>query len=208
MSRWCKQRDGDNCLYCGKPLGKKYILEHLKNDRNDNRLENFALAHQHCNITKAYNTDYELIAQAKLEENEQALFIPTEDKTSEEASTEIKIAKTNFEIQEQYLLEKTLTDGFIFWHDALYGATYKCRKLTGYGSVQCTRNNLYTLTSHDELWPYRVLNVNEYLMMTPVIRVTFHVVEEKRIFVRVNLKKAKPALELVDRINLYCDLFL
>ena len=147
IDRGCKERDGDNCLYCTKPLGKKYIQEHLNNNRKDNRLENFALAHQHCNVDKIHNTDYDLIAQAKLKENEQSLFIPTEDNAPEEASTEIKIAKTNFEIQEQYVLEKTLTDGFITWHDALYGATYKCKKLTSYGSVQCTRNNLYTLTS-------------------------------------------------------------
>ncbi len=113
IDRGCKERDGDNCLYCVKPLGKKYILEHLNNNRNDNRLENFALAHQHCNVTKAHNTDYELIAQSKLKENEQSLFIPTEDNTSEEASTEIKISMNSYDITEKYLSEKILTDGFI-----------------------------------------------------------------------------------------------
>jgi len=49
-------------------LGKKYILEHLNNNRKDNRLENFTLAHQHCNIIKAHNTDYDLIAQQKLKD--------------------------------------------------------------------------------------------------------------------------------------------
>jgi len=87
------------------------------------------------------------MAKEKLLQNQLTPFIPIEDNESEEASTEIKISKTNFEIQEQYLLEKILTDGFITWHDALYGATYKCKKLTGHGSVQCTRNNLYTLTT-------------------------------------------------------------
>jgi len=145
MWKWTGQRDGENCLYCQKPGCK--VLDHLNDNRNDNRLENFVRAHQQCNVAKKFNIDYQVMAQDKLRQNEQAPFIPTEDNTSEEASTEIKIAKTNFEIQEQYILEKTLTDGFIFWHDALYGATYKCKKLTGYGSVQCTRNNLYTLTS-------------------------------------------------------------
>jgi len=144
---WCKQRDGDNCLYCVKPLGKKFILEHLNDNRNDNRLENYALAHQSCNLLKAHNTDYNLIAQAKLKENETNLFIPIEDNESEEASTEIKISKNSYDITEQYLSEKILIDGSITWHDALYGSVYKCKKLTGYGSVQCTRNYLYTLTS-------------------------------------------------------------
>jgi len=147
ICRACKERDGDNCLYCVKPLGKKFILEHLNSKRTDNRLENYALAHQHCNLLKAHNTDYDLIAQAKLKENETNLFIPTEDNESEEASTEIKISKNNFEITEQYLSEKILTDDSITWHDALYGSTFKCKKLTGYGSVQCIRNYLYILTS-------------------------------------------------------------
>ena len=147
MSRWCKQRDGDNCLYCVKPLGKRYILEHLDDNRNHNTLENFVNAHQHCNVAKKNNFDYQVIADDKRKQNELTPFIPIEDNSSEEASTEIKISKTNFEITEQYLSEKILTDGFVTWHDALYGATYKCKKLTGYGSVQCTRNNLYTLTS-------------------------------------------------------------
>jgi len=143
--KWTGQRDGENCLYCQKP--RCNVLDHLSDNRNDNRLENFVRAHQTCNIAKIHNIDYQLMAGEKLKQNEQSLFIPVEDNSSEESSTEIKISKTNFEITEQYLSEKILTDGFILWHDALYGATYKCKKLTGYGSVQCTRNNLYTLTS-------------------------------------------------------------
>ena len=119
----------------------------MNDNRNDNRLENFVRGHQTCNVAKKFNIDYKLMAEDKLRENEQSPFIPIEDNSSEEASTEIKISKTNFEIQEQYLSEKILTDGSITWHDALYGATYKCKKLTGHGSVQCTRNNLYTLTA-------------------------------------------------------------
>ena len=145
--KYCKQRDGDNCLYCKKPLGKRYVLEHLNDDRTDNRLENFCLAHQSCNIAKAYNADYQIIAKEKLKENESALFIPIEDNTDNEVSTEIKISKNNFDITEQYLTEKIVLDKKISWDDALNGAVYKCKKLTGYGSTQCIRNYLNVLTS-------------------------------------------------------------
>jgi len=75
------------------------------------------------------------------------LFIPVEDNESEETSTEIKISKNSYDITEQYVTEKILTDNRISWHDALYGSVYQCKKKTGYGSVQCVRNYLYTLTS-------------------------------------------------------------
>jgi|SRR3990172_6015171 len=144
--KYCKQRDGDNCLYCKKPLGKRYVLEHLNDDRTDNRLENFCLAHQSCNIAKAYNADYQIISKEKLKENESALFIPVEVNTDDEASTEIKINQRSSEILEQYVAEKIAVDGKINQDDALYSATYKCKKLTGHGSIQCMRNYLRILT--------------------------------------------------------------
>lgn len=145
FTKWIKQRDGPNCFYCEKE--KPNILEHLDDNRNHNTLENFVNSHQTCNVAKKFNIDYQVMAQDKLRQNQLTPFIPTEDNTLEEASTEIKISKTNFEIIEQYLSEKILTDGFVTWRDALYGATYKCKRLTGFGSVQCTRNYLYILTS-------------------------------------------------------------
>ena len=149
FSKWCHQRDGNNCLYCGKPLDSRKVLEHLNDNRQDNRLENFVNAHQKCNIAKSYNTDYQILAKEKLLENESALFIPIEDKTDDQASTEIKISKNNFEIVEQYLSEKIVLDDKISWDDALHGSAYKCKKLTGFGSVQCIRNYLKILTSSE-----------------------------------------------------------
>ena len=145
FTKWVKQRDGPNCFYCKKE--QPNILEHLDDNRDHNILENFVLSHQTCNVAKKNNFDYQVMAQDKSNQNKLTPFIPIEDNTSEEVSTEIKISKTNFEITEQYLSEKILTDDSITWHDALYGSTFKCKKLTGYGSVQCIRNYLYILTS-------------------------------------------------------------
>jgi len=149
FNRYCIQRDGLDCLFCRKeiPANQRCVLDHLNGNRKDNRLENYARTHQSCNVAKKYNHDYEIIAQDKLRENEQSLFIPIEDNESEEASTEIKISKNSFDVTEQYLSEKILIDNSISWHDALYGSVYQCKKKTGYGSVQCVRNYLYTLTS-------------------------------------------------------------
>jgi len=146
FSKWAKQRDGEICIYCIKPLGSKYVLEHLNDNRDDNRLENYVNAHQACNISKSFNIDYQIIAKEKLQQNENALFLPKED-DEPEASTEIKISQNNFDITEQYITEKIAIDQSISWHDALYGSVYQCKRKTGYGSTQCARNYLFVLTS-------------------------------------------------------------
>ena len=120
FTNWIKQRDGPNCFYCRKE--KPNVIEHLDDNRNHNTLENFVLSHQTCNVAKNHNLDYQIMAQDKLKQNELAPFIPIEDNESEEASTEIKISKNSFDITEQYLSEKILTDDSISWHDALYGS--------------------------------------------------------------------------------------
>jgi len=148
LDKWMIQRDGLDCLFCKKeiPKNQKHVQDHLNNNRTDNRLENFARAHQSCNIAKAFNVDYQLIAQEKLKENELAIFIPVEDTTDSEVSTEIKINKSNSEILEQYISEKITLDGKINKDDAIYSSAYRCKKLTGHGSVQCMRTYLGILT--------------------------------------------------------------
>lgn len=147
--KWLVQRDGLTCLYCKKdiPKNQKHVHDHLNDNRGDNRLENYARAHQSCNIAKISTFDYQIMAQEKLKENESALFIPVEDNTSDEASTEINISKNSFDITEQYISEKIVLNEKISWDDALYGSVYKCKRLTGYGSVQSVRSYLKTLSS-------------------------------------------------------------
>ncbi|MEW5248889.1 HNH endonuclease [Microbulbifer sp. 2201CG32-9] len=45
-------RDGDECFYCGQPLGSDVTEEHLValNQGGPNRLENLVLAHKPCNL--------------------------------------------------------------------------------------------------------------------------------------------------------------
>lgn len=48
-------RDGDECWYCGNPLGRDITIEHLipKAHGGPNRMSNYALAHSKCNGTAA-----------------------------------------------------------------------------------------------------------------------------------------------------------
>jgi len=50
-------RDGDTCLYCGKPMtAAEATIEHIVSATHGgpNHLANFALAHQHCNNEAAH----------------------------------------------------------------------------------------------------------------------------------------------------------
>ena len=59
---------------------------------------------------------------------------------------EIKININSSEILEQYISEKIALDGKINKDDAIYSSAYRCKKLTGHGSIQCIINYLRILT--------------------------------------------------------------
>ena len=142
--KWLIQRDGLVCLYCKKdiPRNQKHVHDHLNDNRGDNRLENYVRAHQSCNVAKKSTIDYQIMAQEKLKENELALFFPVEDKTNNEVSSEMQVNINSSEILEQYVAEKITVDGKIIKDDALFSAAYRCKKLTGHGSIQCMRTYL------------------------------------------------------------------
>jgi len=66
---------------------------------------------------------------------------------SHEASTEIEINVSNFEITEQYISDVVNCDGYIGYSDALNSCVALCKEKTGHGSQQSIRNYLAALTS-------------------------------------------------------------
>jgi len=152
------QRDGGmRCLYCKRLLtNRTFILEHLDGDNTDNRLDNLALACQSCNIKKITDTHLQDLALVKLEMNERGLFvgekflekITLQDQETNEASKEIEINTTNYDITEKYLTKVIETEGKILYSDALDSSVYLCRK-KGHGSHQSVRNYIASLTSSE-----------------------------------------------------------
>ncbi len=145
-----KQRG--KCLYCKESFEQlnDVVIDHLNNHRSDNRYDNLCLAHQSCNIKKATYMDYQIIANEQLKINEDQVLSERkniEDRTSNDASSEIQINQANYPIVEQFITERVNTDGFIEYSDALYGGVYKCKSITGYGSPQSVRGYIATLTS-------------------------------------------------------------
>jgi len=143
---------GSKCFYCDGIIGlRNKIFEHLNNNRNDNRIENTVLACQPCNNKKRYSRLMQIKGLKKLNENEKSNFMRErnlEDEiNSHEASTEIEINVSNFDITEQYISDIVNCDGYIGYSDALNSCVALCKEKTGHGSQQSVRNYLAALTS-------------------------------------------------------------
>jgi len=149
--------DGACCFYCKIELFiNKMIFEHLNGDRSDNRRQNIVIACQSCNIKKITDSDLQIIAKEKLKENEDRNFLSerdfVEDKEPQTGNTEIDISVSSYNIVEKYITEVIQTDGSILKSKAINSGAYLCKKQTGHGSKQSTRNYIDILTSEEALF--------------------------------------------------------
>lgn len=156
--------DGFKCFYCKTELTQKTaILEHLNSKRYDNRLDNFVLACQSCNIKKIKDPDLQEMAYHKLEQNELMIYVgenylkKLEDgsySTAKEASKEIDINMVNFKITQQYITKTIEACGFVEYSEALNSCSYICKTESSHGSQQSIRNYISSLTS--KIAPFEV----------------------------------------------------
>ena len=149
------ERDGGfHCWYCKNPLDKtnNWIFEHLDNDTCNNSLENMVLSCQSCNNKKPHDSDLQILAQEKKEQNEKSNFMWGREKEEANAPTlsvEMDANHRNFDISHQFLSEIVETDGSIEYKDALDSITMRCKKVTGFGSQVSIRRHLDALTSRE-----------------------------------------------------------
>ena len=146
------QRDGKFiCFYCSKPLEiNDFIYEHLNDDREYNEIENIVFACYSCNNKKSDSSEMQKKALKKLKENEKGNFMRErkfEGEIVNEASTEIEINTSNYDLTKEFLMEKTAVGGSIRCNDALNVCTCICKEKTGHGSQQSVRNYIASLTS-------------------------------------------------------------
>jgi len=147
------ERDGGCCcFYCREKLSiTEVIYEHLNGKRFDNRPENIVISCQSCNVKKITNPDLQIEAKEKLKQNEDGNFLSernfVEDAGPQNASNEININVSNYDITRKYITEVIQTDGSILKSDALNSCVYLCKEKTGHGSQQSVRNYIDTLTS-------------------------------------------------------------
>jgi len=124
-----------------------YIFEHLNSNRQDNRIENLVLACTPCNIKKITYSDYGLMAQDKLEQNEEAGLKYLEDNIAHENnSSEIEINKALYSFTKQYLSERIASETNVSYDDTLTELTYLAQERFGHGSEPTFRKYLKSLT--------------------------------------------------------------
>jgi len=155
-----KRDNGFVCFYCGCELEiDSFVYEHLNNDRGDNRIENIVLACIRCNNKKPSNKEMCEKAIQKLKENENSNFMSEREISrkiqTQEASTEIEINVSNFEIVNQLINEVVNTDGFISLKEAINSGAYLCKKKTGHGAPQTVRNYIEMLVS--DVGPFKII---------------------------------------------------
>ena len=147
------QRDGGfNCFYCKEALTPEYVYEHLVK-RSDPQMINIVLSCQPCNIKKINNIDYQLMAQEKFKQNEEAGLKYLEDTEShKQYSSEIEINKILYSFHKQYISERIASDGQYLFDDAIAELPYLCQERFDHGSEITTRKYIKQLTSKVTKW--------------------------------------------------------
>jgi len=149
------ERDGGHfCFYCKKPLSiETQVYEHLNSNPQDNRPENLVLSCQSCNVKKENDFDLRILGEEKLRENESKLFIQKnpfhEVQNTQEASTEIAINQSNFEITKQHLCEKLAVEDSLEYTKTINNCACICKEKTTHGSQQSVRNYIDILTCEE-----------------------------------------------------------
>ena len=145
--------NGFNCLYCKEPLTGDYVWEHLNSNRQDNRIENLALACQSCNIKKITNYDLGLVAAEKLKQNEDAGLKYLEDHGAfENNSSEININQTMRPFVKRWISERIVTDGKVELSEAINCLVYLCQENYSHGAEPTIRRYVKEMTCSVAEW--------------------------------------------------------
>ena len=128
------------CLFCALEFSDtlKPELDHLNNNPNDNRVENWALVCHVCNNKKKNNFDMQIIAQDKLKANvkrEYACERMLADSGIEfNLTSSQSINKINTQNSKQFLLEHTMNDEILYVKDGVNAIVNLCQENNGTGS--------------------------------------------------------------------------
>ncbi len=102
---------------------------------------------------KENDFDLRILAEEKLRENESKHFVQKnpfhEVQITQEASTEIDINQSNFEITKQHLFEKLAVEDSVEYTKTINSCAYICKEKTRYGSQQSVRNYIDILTCEE-----------------------------------------------------------
>lgn len=165
-SRWLSyliKRDGNCCFYCEQRFLKsdqrwQRVFDHLNNKVEDNRPENLVLSHWRCNEQKKNDTDMQIRAYEKLENNEHlAESLGVEERknlTNTETNMEIDTNTEFSKAAEEYLIEhlfphngKPALETILDYKETLDSITLRCYRKNNHASQNTIRRILDMLCS-------------------------------------------------------------
>ncbi len=141
------------CLFCSKEFNEYFTpeVDHLNNNKHDNRIENHALVCHSCNNLKKSNAEMQVIASEKLKENEKRVYacerILADSGTIEDLTSSQAINKTNTRITKQFLSEHTINNQILILKDAVNAITNICQDNNGTGSQSAIYKTIDYLTN-------------------------------------------------------------
>ena len=144
------KQTGNYCLFC-KRSDIPLEYGHLNSKKNDSRPENIAKMCHPCNCKMEDDFDMRIFAQEQLEKNEDAVLacagMNKSVGTTEQLTSCQAISANNFKIAEQYVLEHTVTDGYLVVKDGVNDVVGICRKNDNTGSESAVYRYFHTLCS-------------------------------------------------------------
>jgi len=147
------ERDDYRCFYCKGKFYDNHPAEydHLNNNPNDSRRENLVFSHKECNNKKKFDSDYQIIAQDKLIENENAVVACertlADTSTTKELTSQQEISKTNMSITKQFLQEHTINNEELILRDIVNAIVDICQDNNGTGSQAAVYRYIDSLTN-------------------------------------------------------------
>ena len=128
------------CLFCALEFSDtlKPEFDHLNNNPNDNRVENWALVCHACNNKKKNDIEMRVIAQDKLKANVKREYacerILADSGIEFNLTSSQSINKINTQIVRQFLLEHTMNGEILYLNDAVNAVVNLCQENNGTGS--------------------------------------------------------------------------
>lgn len=160
-------RDGwFSCFYCSKGFANvsECWLEHLNDDRTDNRPDNLVFACKSCNVKKQHDESMRVQAREKLRVNELTNYVrdwKELQKLQVYSSEAVTINTTNCEYTEKWLDGYlTETKKAVEQKVALDTIAFECKRDTGHGSQQSIRNYIDLLTSSSPKAPFVKMKID------------------------------------------------
>lgn len=147
------KRDGNKCFYCKDPFVSspeskelRLNIDHLDNNAKHNDESNLVLCHAKCNQLKKAYPDYQIMAEAKIQELRSFVDPLRESEATppKPASKEIDLNVALKKLTWEYLNDRLIRQGkpALSYNDTAHSISFIMWERTGHGSSETVKRHL------------------------------------------------------------------